>query len=48
LNLTCADNAADAPLDGAVGACVVSDRDEFGAIDTEFERMNPPVVIDTH
>lgn len=40
-----ADSAADA-LAGASAAVVVTDWDEFAALDTEFERMAEPVVID--
>lgn len=40
-----ADSAADAIAD-AVGALVVTDWDEFAALDTEFDRMAEPVVID--
>ena len=40
-----ADSAADA-LDGAVGALVVTDWDEFAALDDEFDRMKERVVVD--
>ncbi len=38
-------SAADA-LDGAVGALVVTDWDEFAALDAEFDAMATPVVVD--
>jgi UDPglucose 6-dehydrogenase len=44
-DLACADSAADA-LDGAVACLVVTDWDEFGALDTEFDRMARQVVVD--
>lgn len=37
---------AAAALDGAHGALVVTDWDEFAALDGEFDRMETPVVID--
>ncbi|MFC7026795.1 UDP-glucose 6-dehydrogenase AglM [Halomicroarcula sp. GCM10025324] len=40
-----ADSAAEA-LDGASGAVVVTDWDEFAALDDEFDAMADPVVID--
>ncbi|WP_336037531.1 UDP-glucose 6-dehydrogenase AglM [Halobacterium yunchengense] len=40
-----ADSARDA-LDGAVGAAVVTDWDEFAALDEEFDAMADPVVVD--
>ena len=40
-----ADSAA-AALDGAVGALVVTDWDEFAALDAEFDAMAEPVVVD--
>ena len=40
-----ADSAA-AALEGAAGALVVTDWDEFAALDTEFDRMADPVVVD--
>jgi UDPglucose 6-dehydrogenase len=39
------DSAADA-LDGATGAVVVTDWDEFAALDGEFDAMADPVVVD--
>jgi UDPglucose 6-dehydrogenase len=39
------DSAADA-LDGAVGALVVTDWDEFAALDDEFDEMRERVVVD--
>ena len=33
-------------LEGAVAAMVVTDWDEFGALDEEFDRMADPVVVD--
>jgi len=43
--ITYADSAADA-LAGAVGAAVVTDWDEFAALDAEFDAMAEPVVVD--
>jgi UDPglucose 6-dehydrogenase len=40
-----ADSAA-AALDGAAGALVTTDWDEFAALDAEFDRMATPVVVD--
>ena len=40
-----ADSAADA-LEGAHGAVVVTDWDEFAALDSEFDAMDEPVVVD--
>ena len=40
-----ADSAA-AALEGASGAVVVTDWDEFAALDTEFDAMADPVVVD--
>jgi len=40
-----ADSAA-AALDGATGALVVTDWDEFAALDEAFDAMAEPVVID--
>ncbi|AHG04083.1 UDP-glucose 6-dehydrogenase [Halobacterium sp. DL1] len=40
-----ADSARDA-LDGASGAVVVTDWDEFAALDEEFDAMAEPVVVD--
>jgi UDPglucose 6-dehydrogenase len=40
-----ADSAA-AALDGAAGAVVVTDWDEFAALDGEFDAMAEPVVVD--
>ncbi|WP_336337651.1 UDP-glucose 6-dehydrogenase AglM [Haloarcula brevis] len=40
-----ADSAA-AALDGASGAVVVTDWDEFAALDAEFDEMVDPVVVD--
>jgi UDPglucose 6-dehydrogenase len=40
-----ADSAADA-LAGAHGAVVVTDWDEFAALDSEFDAMEEPVVVD--
>jgi len=40
-----ADSAAEA-LDGAAGAVVVTDWEEFASLDTEFEAMADPVVVD--
>ena len=39
-------DAAASALDGASGALVVTDWDEFAALDDEFERMADPVVVD--
>ena len=39
-------DAAASALDGAAGALVVTDWDEFAALDDEFERMADPVVVD--
>jgi UDPglucose 6-dehydrogenase len=44
-DITYADSAADA-LDGAAGAVVVTDWDEFEALDSEFDAMAEPVVVD--
>ncbi|PSQ17138.1 UDP-glucose 6-dehydrogenase [Halobacteriales archaeon QS_8_69_26] len=44
-DLEYADSAA-AALEGAVGAVVVTDWDEFAALDAEFEAMADPVVVD--
>ncbi len=38
--------SAAAALEGAVGALVVTDWDEFAALDAEFDAMAEPVVID--
>jgi UDPglucose 6-dehydrogenase len=38
--------AAAADLDGAVGALVVTDWDEFAALDDEFDEMRERVVVD--
>jgi len=43
--VTYADSAASA-LDGAVGALVVTDWDEFATLDAEFDAMAEPVVVD--
>ena len=40
-----AETAAEA-LDGAAGAVVVTDWDEFAALDEEFDTMTDPVVVD--
>ncbi|MEA1932088.1 MAG: UDP-glucose 6-dehydrogenase AglM [Euryarchaeota archaeon] len=40
-----ADSAAEA-LDGAAGAVVVTDWEEFASLDSEFEAMVEPVVVD--
>jgi len=40
-----ADSAA-AALEGAAGALVTTDWDEFAALDSEFDRMATPVVVD--
>jgi len=39
-------DSADAALDGAVGALVVTDWDEFATLDDEFDAMARPVVVD--
>jgi UDPglucose 6-dehydrogenase len=44
-DLTYADSAADALVD-AHGAVVVTDWDEFAALDEEFDAMAEPVVVD--
>ncbi|AEN07802.1 nucleotide sugar dehydrogenase (plasmid) [halophilic archaeon DL31] len=44
-DITYASSAAEA-LEGAVGALVVTDWDEFSALDTEFDTMQTPVVVD--
>jgi UDPglucose 6-dehydrogenase len=44
-DLTYADSAADA-LNGAHGAVVVTDWDEFAVLDEEFDAMGEPVVVD--
>ncbi|MFW6018203.1 MAG: UDP binding domain-containing protein, partial [Halapricum sp.] len=44
-DLSYADSAAEA-LDGASAAMVVTDWDEFAALDDEFDTMEDPVVID--
>jgi len=44
-DVTYADSAAEA-LDGASGALVVTDWDEFATLDSEFDAMADPVVID--
>ncbi|MFD1585880.1 UDP-glucose 6-dehydrogenase AglM [Halorientalis brevis] len=38
--------AADEALDGAAGTVVVTDWDEFAALDEEFDAMADPVVVD--
>ena len=38
--------SAAAALDGAVGAVVVTDWDEFASLDEEFDAMANPVVVD--
>ncbi|MEM4780911.1 MAG: UDP-glucose 6-dehydrogenase AglM [Halalkalicoccus sp.] len=38
--------SARAALSGADGALVMTDWDEFGALDAEFDAMNTPVVVD--
>jgi UDPglucose 6-dehydrogenase len=43
--VTYADSASTA-LDGAVAALVVTDWDEFDALDEEYSQMAEPVVID--
>jgi len=43
--VTYADSAA-AALDSADGAVVVTDWDEFAALDEEFDAMADPVVVD--
>jgi len=40
-----ADSAAEA-LDGAAGAVVVTDWEEFASLDSEFEAMAEPIVVD--
>ncbi|ELZ35987.1 nucleotide sugar dehydrogenase [Halorubrum distributum JCM 10247] len=44
-DVTYADSAA-AALDGADAAVVVTDWDEFAALDAEFDTMNTPIVVD--
>ena len=44
-DVTYADSAA-AALDGADGAVVVTDWDEFAALDAEFDAMTTPIVVD--
>ncbi|MFB6105952.1 MAG: UDP-glucose 6-dehydrogenase AglM [Halobacteriaceae archaeon] len=44
-DLTCVDSAREA-LAGAAGAVVVTDWDEFAALDEEFDAMADPVVVD--
>ncbi|WP_096393419.1 UDP-glucose 6-dehydrogenase AglM [Halorubrum trapanicum] len=44
-DVTYADSAA-AALDGADGAVVVTDWDEFAALDAEFDAMATPIVVD--
>ncbi|WP_424014977.1 UDP-glucose 6-dehydrogenase AglM [Halorubrum xinjiangense] len=44
-NVTYADSAA-AALDGADGAVVVTDWDEFAALDEEFDAMETAIVVD--
>ena len=39
-------DSAGAALEGAAGAVVVTDWDEFGALDSEFDAMADPVVVD--
>ncbi|SEP69256.1 UDP-glucose 6-dehydrogenase AglM [Natrinema salaciae] len=39
-------NAAEGALDGSDGAVVVTDWDEFAALDDEFDAMNEAVVVD--
>ncbi|WP_435196310.1 UDP-glucose 6-dehydrogenase AglM [Natronomonas sp. EA1] len=39
-------NTAEAALQGAVGALVVTDWDEFAVLDTEFDAMDERVVVD--
>ena len=39
-------DSADAALDGAVGALVVTDWDEFATLDEAFDAMAEPVVVD--
>jgi len=39
-------DSAGAALDGASAALVVTDWDEFAALDAEFDRMERPVVVD--
>jgi UDPglucose 6-dehydrogenase len=44
-DVTYADSAA-AALDGADGAVVVTDWDEFAALDAEFDAMETAIVVD--
>jgi UDPglucose 6-dehydrogenase len=44
-DLTCVDSAAEA-LDGAVAAVVATDWPEFESLDSEFDAMATPVVVD--
>ena len=44
-DVTYAESAA-AALEDAHGAVVVTDWDEFGALDSEFDAMADPVVVD--
>lgn len=44
LDMTYAESAA-AALEDAHGAVVVTDWDEFGALDPEFDAMADPVVV---
>ena len=44
-DVTYAESAA-AALDGADGAVVVTDWDEFAALDEEFDAMATPIVVD--
>lgn len=44
-DVTYAESAA-AILEGAHGAVAVTDWDEFGALDSEFDAMVDPVVVD--
>jgi UDPglucose 6-dehydrogenase len=44
-DVTYADNAG-AALDGAVAALVVTDWDEFDALDEEYDRMSESIVVD--
>jgi UDPglucose 6-dehydrogenase len=44
-DVTYADSAA-AALDGADAAVVVTDWDEFAALDSEFDAMASPIVVD--
>jgi UDPglucose 6-dehydrogenase len=39
-------DSATAALDGAVGALVVTDWDEFAVLDDEFDAMAEPVIVD--